>query len=328
VCCGQPEGEAGAAAGTVAVGGELAVVGMCDGPRDGQPDAAATVVLAGGIGPVEPLEDVGERLGGDAAAGVGDVDGDAVRGGVAAEGDRPARGGVAQGVVEEVGQHLPQAGGVAGDHRQIGREPVAQVDGGVLGLDLAGSQGSTHELGGVEKRRLEIEPPLLGARDQREVVHQPPEAAAGLLQGGPRVVGDDHAVLDPFEVGVEGGQWGAQLVRQVAEQPPTLVLGVLEGVGHVVEAGGEIGELVVVGVLWGADVEVAAGEPTNLTVVNDGDAFHDLTIDEVGLRIDVDSGQQATAGLEIDEPGEYEYYCSVPGHAGAGMRGTLTVTPP
>jgi len=71
--------------------------------------------------------------------------------------------------------------------------------------------------------------------------------------------------------------------------------------------------------------EVTAGEPINLTVTNTGQAFHDLTIDELDLQIDVDSGQTTTAGLEIDEPGDYDYYCSVPGHASAGMQGTLTV---
>jgi plastocyanin/uncharacterized membrane protein len=77
-----------------------------------------------------------------------------------------------------------------------------------------------------------------------------------------------------------------------------------------------------------ASIEVTAGEPVNLTVTNTGQAFHDLTIDELDLQIDVDSGQIATAGLEIGEPGEYVYYCSVPGHASAGMQGTLTVIAP
>jgi plastocyanin len=75
-------------------------------------------------------------------------------------------------------------------------------------------------------------------------------------------------------------------------------------------------------------LEVTAGEPFNLTVSNVGQAFHDLTIDELDLRIGVDSGQTTTAGLEVAEPGEYEYYCSVSGHASAGMRGTLTVVAP
>lgn len=77
-----------------------------------------------------------------------------------------------------------------------------------------------------------------------------------------------------------------------------------------------------------ASFEVIAGEPVNLTVTNTGEAFHDLVIDEIDLHIDVDSGQTTTAGLEIDEPGDYGYYCSVPGHATAGMQGTLTVVAP
>jgi uncharacterized cupredoxin-like copper-binding protein len=74
-----------------------------------------------------------------------------------------------------------------------------------------------------------------------------------------------------------------------------------------------------------ATVEVAAGEPVNLALVNRGQLFHDLTIDELGLRIVVDSGQRDTAGLIVEEPGAYDFYCSVPGHASAGMRGTLLV---
>jgi plastocyanin len=75
-------------------------------------------------------------------------------------------------------------------------------------------------------------------------------------------------------------------------------------------------------------IEVAAGEPVNLTVTNVGQVFHDLTIDELDLQIDVEPGQTATAGLEDLAPGEYAYYCSVSGHASTGMQGTLTVVEP
>ncbi|MEX2549982.1 MAG: cupredoxin domain-containing protein [Nitriliruptoraceae bacterium] len=77
-----------------------------------------------------------------------------------------------------------------------------------------------------------------------------------------------------------------------------------------------------------ATLEVTAGEPVNLTVANVGQAFHDLTIDELDLQLGVEPGETVTAGLEADEPGEYRYYCSVPGHASAGMEGTLTVSAP
>lgn len=77
-----------------------------------------------------------------------------------------------------------------------------------------------------------------------------------------------------------------------------------------------------------ASFEVTAGVPVNLTVTNVGQVFHDLTFDELDLQVEVASGETATVGLEVDEPGAYEFYCSVPGHASAGMRGTLTVVAP
>lgn len=83
------------------------------------------------------------------------------------------------------------------------------------------------------------------------------------------------------------------------------------------------------GDLWfdPTSIEVVAGEPTNLALVNRGETFHDLTIDELDLGIGADPGRTTTAGVQIDEPGEYEFTCSVPGHASAGMQGTLTVVP-
>jgi plastocyanin len=39
----------------------------------------------------------------------------------------------------------------------------------------------------------------------------------------------------------------------------------------------------------------------------------------------VGQGEESTVTAELDQ-GEYEFYCSVPGHEQAGMKGTLTVT--
>jgi uncharacterized cupredoxin-like copper-binding protein len=40
----------------------------------------------------------------------------------------------------------------------------------------------------------------------------------------------------------------------------------------------------------------------------------------------VGQGEESTVTVEL-EAGEYEFYCSVPGHEEAGMKGTLTVAP-
>ena len=39
----------------------------------------------------------------------------------------------------------------------------------------------------------------------------------------------------------------------------------------------------------------------------------------------VGRGEESTVTVEL-EPGEYEFYCSVPGHEAGGMKGTLTVS--
>jgi uncharacterized cupredoxin-like copper-binding protein len=72
---------------------------------------------------------------------------------------------------------------------------------------------------------------------------------------------------------------------------------------------------------------LSAGEPVNVTVVNDGQLFHDLTLDgSVELHINVEVGEEATSSLVIDQPGTYEAVCSVQGHRDAGMVLMIEVT--
>ena len=70
-------------------------------------------------------------------------------------------------------------------------------------------------------------------------------------------------------------------------------------------------------------IEFRTGQPLNLTLQNNGRVFHDFVIDELGFRLAADAGDSITGGLRVDRPGEYRFYCSVPGHASAGMAGTL-----
>jgi plastocyanin len=70
-----------------------------------------------------------------------------------------------------------------------------------------------------------------------------------------------------------------------------------------------------------------AGEVT-LVMENPSSLEHDIAIkgngvDEKGETVGQGGTSEVTANLEA---GEYEFYCSVPGHEAAGMKGTLTVT--
>jgi uncharacterized cupredoxin-like copper-binding protein len=75
------------------------------------------------------------------------------------------------------------------------------------------------------------------------------------------------------------------------------------------------------------ELTVAVGEPINLTVINGGDLPHDLVVPDLGVRLAVGPGGQATTGIEVDTAGSYQFFCSYPGHAEAGMTGLLTVSP-
>ena len=67
-----------------------------------------------------------------------------------------------------------------------------------------------------------------------------------------------------------------------------------------------------------------AGEVT-VEFTNDSDVPHDVVIEGVdGAQTEVISGASDSFTVTL-EPGEYTFFCSVPGHREAGMEGTLTV---
>jgi nitrite reductase (NO-forming) len=76
-----------------------------------------------------------------------------------------------------------------------------------------------------------------------------------------------------------------------------------------------------------AEITVRAGEVVNLRLQNKGVTVHDLVIPSHGVWLVAPPGASVAAGFRADRPGEYEFYCSVPGHREAGMTGKIIVTP-
>lgn len=96
-------------------------------------------------------------------------------------------------------------------------------------------------------------------------------------------------------------------------------------------------------------LEVNAGDVLEIAIQNVEPVLHDFTIDKIGADVHISylggTGQHAHAEVDIDadvhfaltepgsgvvhlrvfEPGEYVFYCTVPGHREAGMEGTLIV---
>jgi plastocyanin len=76
-----------------------------------------------------------------------------------------------------------------------------------------------------------------------------------------------------------------------------------------------------------SELEAPAGSVT-LVMENPSALEHNIAVRGEGVDEQgevVGQGEESRVTVEL-EPGEYEFYCSVPGHEAGGMKGTLTVT--
>jgi plastocyanin len=75
------------------------------------------------------------------------------------------------------------------------------------------------------------------------------------------------------------------------------------------------------------DLTAKAGK-VRLDFTNESSVGHDVVIeDSSGNEVaatDIISGQSTSIDFDV-KPGKYTFYCSLPGHEAAGMKGTLTV---
>jgi len=78
-----------------------------------------------------------------------------------------------------------------------------------------------------------------------------------------------------------------------------------------------------------ASIAVRADQPVQLTLQNQGHITHDFTLTSGAsqpVTIVAEVGQTTGGTFTIDRPGEYQIVCSQPGHAAAGMVGTVTAS--
>lgn len=90
------------------------------------------------------------------------------------------------------------------------------------------------------------------------------------------------------------------------------------------------GSLTVEAFEWGFDI--TEGVAIDGTVViefhNIGGATHNFRIDEAAgdtKKVEAPASESATGELQLFGPGEYTYYCDIPGHRAQGMEGQLVV---
>lgn len=76
------------------------------------------------------------------------------------------------------------------------------------------------------------------------------------------------------------------------------------------------------------ELKANVGDTVRLTVVNGDPVMHNLKIDEFNVFTgDMTTDEQSvTVEFVVTKPGQFKYYCAVPGHRQIGMEGALTVT--
>ena len=76
-------------------------------------------------------------------------------------------------------------------------------------------------------------------------------------------------------------------------------------------------------------VLLRSGQPALLTIVNAGKIEHNLKLDpavtDTFLPEILKPGERATVSFTPKTSGTFEYACTIPGHAPAGMTGAITI---
>ena len=72
-------------------------------------------------------------------------------------------------------------------------------------------------------------------------------------------------------------------------------------------------------------IDVKKGDTVRIKITNTA-GTHDFTLDEFGIKKDLPMNQEVVVEFVADKVGQFQYYCSKPGHRAGGQWGTLNVT--
>lgn len=141
------------------------------------------------------------------------------------------------------------------------------------------------------------------------------------------LVSDGRAAAERLPVDARFGAWIRESER-VAEQDGAGLWGGCDGsAGATDNAEETVFAIEMIDIAYTqTELVVPANTEITINLVNNGAAVHTFTIDELDVASgDLASGETSSVTFDTGEPGEYEFYCSIPGHREAGMVGTLTV---
>jgi nitrite reductase (NO-forming) len=101
----------------------------------------------------------------------------------------------------------------------------------------------------------------------------------------------------------------------------TLVTGVSGAQLVYIGQGGEIDGVV------NPELIASPGDTVEIILINGDGAEHDIAVPELNAHSEhiVGRNSETTLVFEVNDAGEYDYYCTLPGHRAAGMEGKLVV---
>jgi len=128
------------------------------------------------------------------------------------------------------------------------------------------------------------------------------------------------AITADQEAVAEEAATRARVTAQEADVSYTLVTSTASGMAFVGQGGDIDGEV-------NPTLTAEPGDVVAITLINGDGVMHDFAIEELGVQSEqlTSEGAETTVVFTVDEAGEYEYFCSLPGHRQAGMSGTLLV---
>jgi nitrite reductase (NO-forming) len=146
-----------------------------------------------------------------------------------------------------------------------------------------------------------------GQGDTAAATAQAPEAAAPAA---------------PAQPGASAPATGSNAPAYAATVRYTLRSGIAEGRMVFIGFGGDIDGVV------NPTLTAQEGDTVQITLINGEGAEHDIVFPDQNVTSQhvVDKGASTTVAFRAGGPGEFIYFCSLPGHREAGMEGKFTVT--
>lgn len=137
------------------------------------------------------------------------------------------------------------------------------------------------------------------------------------------VAAADAAAASHKEKSSEGDKSAPSSMSSHAPVMFTLRTGIADGRMVYIGVGGDIDRQV------DPKLVVHEGETVQINLINGEGAQHDVVIDQYAARSAMVNGKNASSTISFiaSKVGQFEYYCSIPGHRQAGMQGLLQVVP-